>query len=207
MMHAKPDLSDRELAELERGREKAKLVQWLRAEAASRDGEMAWYVARTKWRADSVGEDLRAAGIEAVCPMWRAWKRYPRSTRRYAVDIPLLGNHLFVRLLKAESAWVGVISFDGVDCLLGTGERPVPVLAKEMDRIMQDVAAHGVAVDPGIEGLNVGDEVVHPVGTFAELRGKVLEIDGVKRTALVEAVLFGRTIATRCGIDDLEKLS
>ena len=82
MMRVKPELSDRELAELERGRRKAELVAWLRREAASRDGEMAWYVARTSWRADSVGDELRDAGIEAVCPMWRAWKRYSLTCSR-----------------------------------------------------------------------------------------------------------------------------
>lgn len=207
MMRVVTDLSDRELAALERGRRKAELVAWLRRQAASRDGEMAWYVVATRCRADSVEAELRDAGIEAVCPMERRWKRFPRSTRRYAVDYPMLGNHLFVRLLVAEVAWVGVMTFDSIVCLLGSGERPVPVAEREMAWILQTVDQQGVQhCSPGV-GLEVGDSVIHPVGTFAELHGKVLEVDEMKRTALVEAVLFGRTIATRCGIDDLEKLS
>lgn len=206
-MHRVPELSARELAALERGRRKADLVAWLRREAASRDGEMAWYVARTNWRADSVAGELRAVGIEAVCPVERRWKRFPRSTQRYSVDYPLLGNHLFVHLLRAESAWVGALSFDGVNCLLGTGEKPVAMRPSEMDEILAMIEEFGSGVVRDEVGVKVGDEVVHPVGTFAELRGVVREIDAKRRTALVDAVLFGRSIATRCGIDDLEKLA
>lgn len=207
MMREKFDLSERELRALEVARQKAELIGWLRQEAAARDGKMAWYVARTNWRADSVAEELRQSGIEAVCPMWRQWKRYPRSKRCYSVDIPLFGNYLFVRLLEAESAWSGILTFDGVNGLQGCGERPVPLLRREIDAIMQIVADAGKKPVHDDNGIVVGDEVLHPLGTFAELRGTVLAIDEDKRQALVSTVLFGREIATRCAIDDLERLS
>ncbi|KQZ81885.1 hypothetical protein ASD64_09005 [Mesorhizobium sp. Root157] len=206
-MVVRPDISEREAAALLRARRKAELVQWLRREAASCDGVMAWYVARTRWRADSVAVDLRDAGIDAVCPIERRWKRYPRSNRRYSVEIPLLGNHVFVRLLKAESAWVGVMSFEGIDCLLGTGETPVPVTDKEMAKVF---ALLTISPDDKVEratGLAIGDTVLHPVGLMADLRATVVEIDAEKREALISTMLFGREIATRCGIDDLEKLA
>lgn len=207
MMRPVTDLSERELLALERGRQKAELIAWLRREAASRDGKMAWYVARTNWRADSVAKDLRAAGIEAVCPLERRWRRFPRSNRRYSVDIPIFGNYLFVRLLMAESAWVGVMTFDGVACLQGNGERPVPVAGREMAAIIEMLAMAGAAPVREDGVIAVGDEVLHPIGTFAELRGTVSEIDPGKREAVVQTVLFGREIATRCRIDDLEKLA
>lgn len=203
MMRVVADLSEREVTALERARQKAELVAWLRKEAASRDGEMAWYVARTWRSADSVMNELRTAGIEAMCPLERHWKRYPKSRKRYSVDNPLFGNHVFVRLLKAESAWVGILSFEGVDCLLGTGERPVPLREDEIAKVMMML---GKAISRSGE-ISVGDTVVHPLGAFAELHGTVVEIDGEKRTALVETVLFGRAVATRCGIDDIEKLA
>src|SRR5690606_27060084 len=124
--------SEREGEALRRARQKAELINWLRGEAAARDGDLAWYIARTRWQADSVAAELRAAGIEAICPMRRIWKRHQRSQRRYSVEIPALGNYVFVRTVMAASAWLGVMSFDGVDCLLGNGEAPIPVLAAEM---------------------------------------------------------------------------
>jgi transcription antitermination factor NusG len=207
MMMAKPELGEREADALRRGRQKAELINWLRGEAASRDGEMAWYVARTRWRADSVADELRRAGIEAVCPLYRHWKRHTRSNRRYSVEIPLLGNHAFVHLLKAESAWVGVLTFDGVECLLGTGERPVPVTAAEMAKVMEMLDVPHFCPVEQTTGLALGDTVVHPLGVMAELRGTVVEIDADKREALISTVLFGREMSTRCAIDDLEKLS
>lgn len=207
MMHMVPELSDRELEALERARQKAELTAWLRAEAAARDGEMAWYVARTNWRADAVAEDLRRSGIEAVCPKERRWKRYPRSSRRYSVDIPLFGNYLFVRLLKAESAWVGVLTFDGVHCLQGRGETPIPVREAEMIKILGLIGKSVDRTGGEATGLKVGDAVVHPVGSFAELISWVVSIDPVKREAIVSTMLFGREMETRCRIDDLERLS
>jgi len=211
MIMARPEISERELRALERGRQKAELIAWLRREAASRDGEMAWYVARTRWAADSVAAELRAVGIEAVCPMERRWKRHPRSLRRYSVEIPVLGNHVFVHLLRAESAWVGTLTFEGIEGLLGLGEgrgeKPVPLTAAEVVNIMSllDVS-HSCPVEEAT-GLMVGDSVLHPLGIMAELKGTVVEIDAVKREALISTVLFGREMSTRCGIDDLEKLS
>ncbi|MFC6490710.1 transcription termination/antitermination protein NusG [Nitratireductor sp. GCM10026969] len=209
MMHQVPELSERELRALERGRQKAGLIAWLRGEAAARDGEMAWYVARTNWRADSVAEELRAYGIEAVCPLERRWRRYPRSSganRRYPVDIPIFRNYLFVRLLKAEAAWVGVLTFDGVNCLQGSGEKPIPLRPREEVQLLVMLAGSGDTVVRDAGGIKVGDRVVRPVGTFAELAGTVLAINEAKREALVSTVLFGREMETRCGIDDLEKL-
>jgi transcription antitermination factor NusG len=207
MMHEAPELTERELLALERARQKAELIAWLRAEAASRDGEMAWYVARTRWRADHVARDLRDNGIEAVCPQERRWKRYPRARKKYSVDYPLFGNYLFVRLLKAESAWVGVMTFDGVHCLQGNGDRPVPVNVGEMGQIL-DLVAKAVERPANEQAsVAVGDRVAHPIGSFAELHSTVVEIDAVKREALVATLLFGRTIETRCRIDDLERLA
>lgn len=212
MMHHMPKLSERELKALERGRQKAELIAWLRRDAAARDGEMAWYVARTNWRADSVAEELRASGIEAVCPKERRWKRYPRSSganRRYSVDIPLFGNYLFVRLVKAESAWVGLLSFDGVRSLQGLREgheRPVPLDHCEVKKILAMLAEAGTEPVRDAGEIAVGDRVVHPLGSIAELTGVVIEIDAERRQALVQTLLFGREMETRCGIDDLEKL-
>jgi transcription antitermination factor NusG len=207
MMRPVRDLSERELIELERARQKAELVAWLRREAASRDGTMAWYVARTNWRADSVAEELRASGIEAVCPKERRWKRFPRSNRRYSVDIPIFGQYLFVRLLKAESAWVGVLTFDGVACLQGNGERPVEMPKSEIEKILEMLADAGAEPVRDATEIMVGDRVIHPLGLFAELHGVVCQIDAEKREAIVSTVLFGREVATRCHVDDLAKLS
>ena len=208
MMAVLPErrLTEREAEALERNRQKTELVMWLRREAAARDGEMAWYVARTNWQADSVATELRGNGIEAVCPKERRWKRYPRSNRRYSVDIPLFGNYLFVRLLKAESAWVGLLTFDGIRCLQGRGDMPVPIRPREEEQLLVMLAG---AADPIVQdesGIAVGDRVVRPVGSLAELVGTVVALDDAKREALVSTVLFGREIETRCGIDDLEKL-
>lgn len=202
-----PEISEREVEALRRACAKADLVNWLRGEAAARDGQMAWYVARTNWSADSVATDLRAAGIEAVCPTRRIWKRHPRSQRRYSVEIPALGNYVFVRTVIASSAWLGVMSFDGVDCLLGNGETPVPVLNAEMANIMAMLEESASCPVEQATGLMLGDTVLHPVGAMAELRGTVIEIDAEKREALISTVLFGREMSTRCGIDDLEKLA
>lgn len=207
MMAARPEISEREVDALRRARAKAELINWLRGEAASRDGEMAWYVARTRWQADSVASDLRGVGIEAVCPMRRIWKRHPRSQRRYSVEIPALGNYVFVRTVVAASAWLGVMSFDGVDHLLGNGENPVSLPKAEMAKIMEMLADSTACPIEQATGLMLGDTVLHPLGMMAELRGTVVEIDAEKREVLISTLLFGREVETRCGIDDLEKLS
>lgn len=207
MMHRACELTDRELSALERNRRKADLVAWLRREAASRDGEMGWYVARTRWRAEQVADELTAYGIEAICPKARRWKRYPRSNKRYAVDIPLFGGYLFVRLLHAESAWVGLLSFDGIAHLQGSGERPIPLLEREAAQIIDMMSESQPAVARAPGAVVVGDRVVHPIGMFAELAATVCEIDERKREAIVSTMLFGREVATRCNIDDLERLA
>lgn len=199
-------LSEREVNALERARQKADLIAWLRAEAAAKDGEMAWYVARIRGRADAVAAVLKAHGIEAVCPMQRTWRRPRRHGDRFPVESPLLGPYLFVRVLKAASAWMGLLTFEGVIGLQG-GEDPVPLSTRDEKAVMQLI---GSAMEIRLSRearIAVGNVVLHPVGTFADLHGTVLEIDESKRLALVETVLFGRPMMTRCRIDDLEKLA
>jgi len=207
MMRPDYDLSTREVLALERGRQKAELIAWLRREAASRNGDMFWYVAQTRWRADSVAGELRGQGIEAVCPKSRYWQRYPGSRSRFPVEKPVFGNYLFVRTLKAESAWVGVLSFEGIKSLRGDGERPLPITKKEEAQILALLEDASTIADREANPIAVGDKVLHPLGSIAELHGEVLELDPVKREALVSTVLFGRELSTRCSIDDLEKLA
>lgn len=207
MMHKVPDLTEREMMALERNRQKAELIAWLRKEAASRDGEMGWYVARTRWQSNHVAAELERHGIEAVCPTVRRWKRYPRSHKRFAVDSPLFQSYLFVHLLKAESAWVGLLSFEGIAHIQGDGERPVPLLEREVAQLIELTSEKQPAVAREVGALVVGDRVVHPLGMFAELTAIVCEIDAKRHEAIVSTMLFGREMATRCNIDDLERLA
>lgn len=196
---------------LERDARRREIRQWLIEQAIDTSGESAWVAARTNRRADRVAGTLRACGLTVVCPMIRAWRKHRNSRCRVPVNRPLFERYLFIRLaLRSpgrifEAAAAGVLTWPEVDCLLGDRVAPLPLSEAAVRRLAGYTDEEPLPPDPLV---SIGDRVKRRIGAFAAIEAVVSEIDQDRRTAKMEARLFGAMIPWRdVPLDDLERIT
>ncbi len=205
-------LSEREERAWARTQAHADMRRWLRDEAAARDAQRFWFLVRTKrdsgeWSADSVARQLINAGIEAWCPVEKAVKRLPRRQTFVDVFVPIWPKYLLVKTVRAASAHLGVMTFDGVDCLLGKDEEPIAL----SERIIKEIKAIEADVNnPNRKRpskFHQGDQVLVRRGPFSDFVGMACGPEDEQNRVDVELDIFNRLTPCRIGVDDLKKLA
>lgn len=207
MMHEvlEQGLSDREERAWQKSRQVREMVDWLRTQAAAQDVEMFWYAVRTRRAsADSVAEELDRHGITVLCPMEKVVKRLPRKQTKVTVETPMFNRYFFVRLVKFEAAWLGVMTFDGVDCLLGSGETPQAMPERFIAKIQRRCEKGRVNTSALFQR---GDKALVTRGPFTSLEATVVSDEGEGHAVDIEIDIFGRMAPCRIGIDHLKKLA
>ena len=107
-------------------------------------------------------------------------------------------------MVMTDQAWYVARNTPGVTGFLGShggGSKPTPLLPEEVDRILvrmgQDVARTDINVA-------VGDNVKIIAGAFADLSGKVIEVDRDKLKLKVEIEMFGRLTTTELDFNQID---
>lgn len=111
-------------------------------------------------------------------------------------------GYVLVEMVMTDQAWYVARNTPGVTGFLGShggGSKPTPLLPEEVDRILvrmgQDVARTDINVA-------VGDNVKIIAGAFADLSGKVIEVDRDKLK--VEIEMFGRLTTTELDFNQID---
>lgn len=169
-----------------------------------------WYVLRIATWVDVVADALTAAGVEVFAPRLKILKRKSSSRAVQVIEVPLFERYLFVRVNPVAAAFAGLMTFDGVACILGTGQgmeaRPFPV----PDRAIADIQAlcAAPAKKPSPERMLIGgDRVRVSAGPFIGLTGMALGPESAAGHVDIELDVFGRLTPCRMALDDLEKLA
>ena len=113
-------------------------------------------------------------------------------------------GYVLVEMVMTDQAWYVARNTPGVTGFLGShggGSKPTPLLPEEVDRIRvrmgQDVARTDINVA-------VGDNVKIIAGAFADLSGKVIEVDRDKLKLKVEIEMFGRLTTTELDFNQID---
>lgn len=113
-------------------------------------------------------------------------------------------GYVLVEMVMTDQAWYVARNTPGVTGFLGShggGSKPTPLLPEEVERIMarmgQDVARTDINV-------GVGDNVKIIAGAFADLSGKVIEVDREKLKLKVEIEMFGRLTTTELDFNQID---
>lgn len=113
-------------------------------------------------------------------------------------------GYVLVEMVMTDQAWYVARNTPGVTGFLGShggGSKPTPLLHEEVDRILvrmgQDVARTDINVA-------VGDNVKIIAGAFADLSGKVIEVDRDKLKLKVEIEMFGRLTTTELDFNQID---
>lgn len=103
-----------------------------------------------------------------------------------------------------DQAWYIARNTPGVTGFLGShggGSKPTPLLPEEVDRIMKRMGVQTVQHDIDV---SVGDSVKVIAGPFADLTGKVTEVDHEKMKLKVNVEMFGRETSAELGFDQID---
>ena len=126
------------------------------------------------------------------------------------VEVPrkVLPGYVLVRMYLDDETWYAVRNTPGVTGFVGSGQKPVPLSRREIERFLgsgkkeDDEKKKAARFKPEWE---VGDSVRVITGPFADFNGAIesINLDQEKVVVLVE--IFGRETPVELGFEDIHK--
>jgi transcriptional antiterminator NusG len=113
-------------------------------------------------------------------------------------------GYVLVEMIMTDQAWYIARNTPGVTGFLGShggGSKPTPLLPEEVERIMKRMGAEITVSDLDVKE---GDTVKVIAGPFADLTGKVTEVDHEKQKLKVNVEMFGRETSAELGFDQVD---
>ncbi|WP_283621245.1 transcription termination/antitermination protein NusG [Limosilactobacillus avium] len=113
-------------------------------------------------------------------------------------------GYVLVEMIMTDQAWYIARNTPGVTGFLGShggGSKPTPLLPEEVERIMKRMGADITVNDIDVKE---GDTVKVIAGPFADLTGKVTEVDHEKQKLKVNVNMFGRETSAELGFDQID---
>lgn len=116
-------------------------------------------------------------------------------------------GYVLVEMIMSDEAWYVVRNTPGVTGFIGSsgkGAKPIPLLPREIDLILNNMGMSRLDVAKEIE---VGNEVRIVDGPFKTMLGKIEEIDTENQKIRVLIDLFGQETPVEVDLFQIEKLS
>lgn len=120
------------------------------------------------------------------------------------IDEKTFPGYVLVEMVMTDQAWYIARNTPGVTGFLGShggGSKPTPLLPEEVDRILKRMDDDTPRTDINVQ---VGDTVKIIAGAFADLTGKVLEVDNEKQKLKVEVTMFGRPTTAEVDFEQVD---
>ncbi|WP_125770405.1 transcription termination/antitermination protein NusG [Companilactobacillus furfuricola] len=114
-------------------------------------------------------------------------------------------GYVLVEMVMSDESWFVVRNTPGVTGFVGShgsGSKPAPLLPEEIDHILHDM---GVSARDHDTDFEVGETVTIVDGAFAQMSGKVTEVDAEHMKLKVQVNMFGRDTNAEVNFDDVDK--
>ena len=177
--------------------------------------EKLWYVVNTySGHEDKVKEKLeaRAASMgfqdniyRVIIPTETYYETLKDGTKKEK-HRKMFPGYVLVEMVMSDEAWYIVRNTPGVTGFIGSsgkGAKPFPLTKDEVDRILGSMNMSRIDIEAE---LKVDDSVKVKTGAFANMFGKVKNIDMQKQMIEVALDLFGQETMVEVGFDEIEKV-
>lgn len=105
------------------------------------------------------------------------------------IERKIFPGYVLVEMILTDESWYVVRNTTGVTGFVGSGNKPVPLQDYEVDDLLRQM---GEDLPTRVFDMEVGDRVNILEGSFADMIGKISEIDRDKERVVVLIDLFGR---------------
>jgi len=173
-------------------------------------GERRWYVVHTysgyegkvkknlELRIESMGMQNKI--FQVIVPTEERLER--REGQRRITEHRIFPGYVFVEMIMDEDSWYVVRNTPGVTGFVGIGNKPTPLPAEEVDKIMKRIES----AEPRIEvNIRRGQRVRIKEGPFAEFMGTVDDVDVDKGKARILVSFFNRETPIEVDLLQLER--
>ena len=126
-----------------------------------------------------------------------------RSGQRQTVTKKILPGYVLIEMKMSDQSWNIVRNTAGVTGFVGSGTKPIPLEAEEVERIVKQMSAEAPKVKVG---FRKGQSVRVTDGPFTDFVGVVDEISTEKGKVKVLLSLFGRETPVELDFLQVEKL-
>ncbi len=126
-----------------------------------------------------------------------------RGGQKRTVAKKILPGYILIEMTMSDQSWNVVRNTPGVTGFVGSGGKPVPLLAEEADQILRQMRAEAPKVKIG---FRQGQSVRVTDGPFADFVGIVDEIGAEKGKVKVLLSLFGRETPVELDFLQVENL-
>ena len=177
--------------------------------AAGMDGpEARWYVLQLRRGADIVVDNsLKEANIERWMPSKLVEQKHRggrKGPKPEAKLVPFLPGYLFVKVVWCAPCWEALTGIKGVVDVIGSAERPAPVVEDRLLKLRAFIEKDPAAVETLTNALKAGDRVAIDAGPFASYWGVVDQVFKNGR-ALIDVMIFGRSTSVDVDIAQVRK--
>ncbi len=104
----------------------------------------------------------------------------------------LYPGYVFVEMIMTDDSWYMIRNTPRVTGIAGSGgggQKPVPVTGRQIEIVLKRM---GVVDSSMYDRYHIGDQVKVISGTFANMEGKISNIDKENGTVTIDAPFFGR---------------
>ncbi len=126
-----------------------------------------------------------------------------KAGKKTVVPKKVFPGYLLVRMYLDDQAWLCVRHTPGVTGFVSSGNRPIPLTRKEVERILQ--VKPDKKIKPKLD-WEVGQIVRVVGGPFADFDGNVDEINVDQSKLKVLVNIFGRETPVELGFDQVAKV-
>ena len=176
--------------------------------------EKEWYVVNTySGHENKVKEklEMRASTMGMEDYIFRVivpsqTEKVVKNGKEKEVEKKMFPGYILVEMIMTDEAWFIVRNTPGVTGFIGSsgkGAKPFPLTKQEVDKILGNMNMSRIDV---VNEINEGDSIKVISGAFANMFGKVKNIDMQKQMIEVALDLFGQETMVEVGFDEIEKV-
>jgi transcription antitermination factor NusG len=164
------------------------------------DLDYQWYAVWTRSRQEKVAAGmLGVLGVQHYLPLKTEFRKW--SDRRQAVEVPLFGGYLFVRISLLKESKLQVLKVPGVVAFVGNQTGPLPIPPKQIEDIQTVLAAGSACSAKPL--LKEGDRVRVHRGALAGVEGRMVRANSESQL-LISVDMIQQSLAVNVSLEDVE---